>query len=1235
MPALSLAVLGLLFIVGLLAPATEFFADPEGYLILHMATEFASIAIALMVFALSLHLRGEHSSRSLSILGAACLSVALIDFAHLLSYAGMPFWVTESSPEKAINFWLPARAIMAAALLLVAILPERRIGRAGRWGLPLAGAGIALAVYWVVLFHSDWLPRTFIEGEGLTTFKVAAEYVIAGVCVAAGVLMWRRSARARDSLLAWQWLAAAAFTAAMSELFFTLYSSVTDTANLLGHLYKVAAFLMIYRAVFAQGIDRPQRDLARERGLLRTVVDSVPDQIQLQDQQGATVLENRAHPIALDRTGDAPGDWTDGRALPLRQESETGPDGQERTYDVVEANAMSESGDPIGTVVVRRDITEVVEYHRRLERLSNFDPITGLANQNALLSDLSQRCRDGGEPFCLARVFVTDLSGVEAAESSLVRDEAAVQIAQRIRAAADPDCVTARLGTSEFAVVAPAATHHAAADLAESLVAALSAPLDEAAGGHLLQARVGIALYPTDAHGAEALLSASSAALGKAIQSPGPAVQFFTREIQQRATERARLLADLRRALDGDELLLHYQPQVNLRDRSYLGVEALVRWQHPELGLLPPDRFIDIAERGGLIHELGRWVLHRALDDAAAWREAGRDPVRVAVNISATQWGSPTFVRTVLDALHARGLPAEVLDLELTETVAVQSQSVTRASLQRLSEAGVSVSLDDFGIGQSSLAAVADFFPDRIKIDRSFIARLVDDPRERELVTAMIRMADSLGCLTLAEGIEHDRQLSLLREMGCREGQGYLFDHPMPADEVRSRMPSLTSGMTPPVPRPLVDGLVPSMLTSAPAPPRVPRQAGGNGTVRTWDTDRRQSPADLLASPELKALLGAFFDATGVPMGLEAPVGNWVVALGWEPICTDFHRSQPASAEACEDCGLYMTQNLSEGHYIDYLCVHGLVDVAYPIVVNGERIGNFRIGQFVHDEPDRERFRQQARRYGYDEDAYLSALDEVKVVPPERVDQLMGFFTRLIGLVTTLAEATQGRVQAEAELAALAGAIDSAVEERSKELVGHMRTLRAEAARDELTGALNRSAVASIAAQEMQRVRNRDAPLSLAMIDVDHFKEINDQRGHATGDAVLRAMAEAVRGELRGRDVLARLGGDEFLILLPHTGLSAAQTTCERIRQTLAEDPGLPTLSIGVVEWEGESFVDLVARADEAMYRAKGSGRDTVVALPGGRSRSADRGSRRLRGQSPRPLRSTAGSSAVAGDGLR
>ena len=465
-PVITVGVLGVLFLVGILAPAREFSGNPADYLILHMAAQFASIAIALMVFALSLHLRGEHSSRSLSILGAACMSVALIDFAHLLSYAGMPFWVTESSPEKAINFWLPARAIMAAALLLVAILPERRIGRAGRWGLPLAGAGIALAVYWVVLFHSDWLPRTFIEGEGLTTFKVAAEYVIAGVCVAAGVLMWRRSARARDSLLAWQWLAAAAFTAAMSELFFTLYSSVTDTANLLGHLYKVAAFLMIYRAVFAQGIDRPQRDLARERGLLRTVVDSVPDQIQLQDQQGATVLENRAHPIALDSTGDAPGDWTDGRALPLRQESETGPDGQERTYDVVEANAMSESGDPIGTVVVRRDITEVVEYHRRLERLSNFDPITGLANQNALLSDLSQRCRDGGEPFCLARVFVTDLSGVEAAESSLVRDEAAVQIAQRIRAAADPDCVTARLGTSEFAVVAPAATHHAAADLA-------------------------------------------------------------------------------------------------------------------------------------------------------------------------------------------------------------------------------------------------------------------------------------------------------------------------------------------------------------------------------------------------------------------------------------------------------------------------------------------------------------------------------------------------------------------------------------------------------------------------------------------------------------------------------------------------------------------------------------------------------------------------------------------------
>ena len=1194
---ITVGVLGVLFLVGILAPAREFSGNPADYLILHMAAQFASIAIALMVFALSLHLRGESSSRGLTILGSAALSVALIDFAHLLSYQGMPAWVTESDPEQAIYFWLASRGMTTAALLAVAVLPDRRIGNLGRSLLTAGAVAVAAVVYWAVLYRPDALPRTFIEGEGLTALGVGAEYALAAACVLAAALMWRRSCRGRCAVGAWRWLAAAAATTAMSELLFTRYSSVTDTADLLGHLYLVAAFLMIYRAVFVQGVQRPQRELEREQGMLRAVIDSVPDTIALRDRDGHIVVANEARLTGLDfaeQTGDRTGERP---VVTRREEVAADGEGGHRTFDVIEAQAVAGGGE-IGTVEVRRDVTELIESRRRVAELSNYDPVTGLANRSALLCELDGRCRQAGSPFALIRVRALGLSALEASTGWQSRDEAAVEIAQRLRAAAGPEARIARVEGSEFAVVVPGGDVAAAGSTAEAVMAALAEPLDLPSGRQLLQARAGIALCPADGSDGAAIMSAASAALARAVASHGPAVHYFRRNFQQQAADRARLLPDLRDALGSDELRVLYQPQVRLSDRGYRGVEALLRWEHPERGLLLPNDFVGLAEEGGLIGQVGAWVLHRSLDDAVRWRESGLDPVRIAVNVSARQWESPGFVEDVLGSLHARGLPAEVLELELTESLAMRDLTATRQALLRLAEAGVAVALDDFGTGQSSLSVLAEFLPDRIKIDRSFVSGIARDPQQRDLVGAMVAMAHTLGCLTLAEGIENEAQARILREIGCVEGQGYLFG---PAEEWESaaqRMPPLRTAAPPPLPRPVVEGAPPGVLAPDSPPPRSPSHGGPRVASRAWNAAQHRTASELLASPELKALFSSFSEATGIPIGITDTDGNWIVALGWQPLCTDFHRSTPESARPCESCDLRMSQNLSADRYTAFQCVHGLVDVAYPIMMGDSRIGTFFIGQILPAAPDVERFRQEARSYGYDEAAYLDALRQVRVVSPAEVDQLAGFFTRLTGLVTTLAESTDALAEAEAEPSAPFDTVEPEMAQRSRGPQDDMRSAREKAARDPLTGSRNTGALADLAEAEIRRARRRGTPLSLAMLDVDHVTQANDQGGHAAGDEALRSVADAVRSSLRGREVLARVGSGEFLLLLPHTDLAAAESVCERIQHRVADDESLPRLSIGVVEWNGEDLDGLVSRADEAMYRAKQAGRSTVIGVP-------------------------------------
>jgi EAL domain-containing protein (putative c-di-GMP-specific phosphodiesterase class I) len=247
---------------------------------------------------------------------------------------------------------------------------------------------------------------------------------------------------------------------------------------------------------------------------------------------------------------------------------------------------------------------------------------------------------------------------------------------------------------------------------------------------------------------------------------------------------RLQLLAGLRSAVAGDQLRLHYQPQVSLSDGRVVAVEALIRWQHPSLGMLPPHAFIELAEESGLILPIGQWVIRTAIRDMQHWDASGLPPVRVAVNISAVQFRQPDLAGTIQGILTETGFPADRLELELTESVAMRNPEQAEGTISRLNDIGVQVAIDDFGTGYSSMAYLKRFRIGKVKIDRSFVANLGHERDEEAIVTAIVDMAAALRCTAIAEGVETIEQVEFLSSVGCAEIQGYLISRPVPRDEL-------------------------------------------------------------------------------------------------------------------------------------------------------------------------------------------------------------------------------------------------------------------------------------------------------------------------------------------------------------------------------------------------------------------------------------------------------------------
>jgi diguanylate cyclase (GGDEF)-like protein/PAS domain S-box-containing protein len=470
----------------------------------------------------------------------------------------------------------------------------------------------------------------------------------------------------------------------------------------------------------------------------------------------------------------------------------TRADGVERFVCVSGEPVFDEGGTFLGYRGVGRDVTQAALAEQKVQELACFDSLTGLPNRNMFFAELDRtvaRARRQAQEFAVCYIDLDRFKTINDTLGHAAGDELLRAMAGRLQGAVRAADLVARLGGDEFVVVLESGG--GAADIsgvAQKMLAAVGQPLTVQGCVLDITGSIGISVYPADGEDAATLLKHADAAMYLAKERGKNNIQFYTCELADLAARQFAMESELRLALARDELFLHYQPKIDIAGGGMRSVEALVRWAHPQRGLVMPGDFIALAEERGLIVPIGRWVMRAACRQIRDWRSAGLAAPSVAVNLSARQFASDTLLDDLVDALRSYGVNASEFEVELTESVLMADPERAGEVLQQMHAMGIRISIDDFGTGYSSLSYLKRVPAQTVKIDRSFIHGLPDDKDDVAITQAVIAMAHSLGLGVVAEGVETDAQLQMLRQMGCDEAQGYLLGRPMSAADLALRL---------------------------------------------------------------------------------------------------------------------------------------------------------------------------------------------------------------------------------------------------------------------------------------------------------------------------------------------------------------------------------------------------------------------------------------------------------------
>jgi len=560
---------------------------------------------------------------------------------------------------------------------------------------------------------------------------------------------------------------------------------------------------------------RAEEELYRALQMLQTILNTIPQRVFWKDRNCTYVGCNRAfatdaglnNPAEIIGKSDFELAWS-GTADRYRaddmlvmergstklnfDETQSRPDGSLLWLRTNKLPLWDREGKVIGVIGTYEDITERKVAEEQVQYLAYYDALTGLPNRTLLHDRLSKALASARRRKDKVALLFLDLDRFKDINDSLghsVGDLFLQEVAERLKKWAREQDTVARVGGDEFVIVLTAAKDGAdAAVAAERLMHAMSAGFVVQGRSLSISYSLGISVFPDHGADSETLITNADAAMYCAKENGGHNFRFFTDDMNAQAVERLTLESSLRRALDKKELFLMYQPQMNIATGKIIGLEALLRWQHPELGLVPPDRFIRIAENCGLIVPIGEWVLRTACSQARKWQDEGLPAVSVAVNVSAIQFRQEDFCEVIRRVLHETGLGPQYLELELTESLLLANADVMLSVVEELKAIGVTLAIDDFGTGYSNFNYLRRFRVSKLKIDRSFIQEVAAKPDDAAITTAIISMAKSLNLKVIAEGVENEAQMSFLRAHQCDEIQGYYFSKPLAVDKVADKL---------------------------------------------------------------------------------------------------------------------------------------------------------------------------------------------------------------------------------------------------------------------------------------------------------------------------------------------------------------------------------------------------------------------------------------------------------------
>ena len=433
-----------------------------------------------------------------------------------------------------------------------------------------------------------------------------------------------------------------------------------------------------------------------------------------------------------------------------------------------------------------RDITRRKEFEARIRFLADYDALTGLPNRNLLNERVTVEIEQAWANDSQFALMFLDLDHFKDVNDSLGHrygDSLLIELTKRFQNLVRPEDTICRLGGDEFVFLLAGAGHDVAKEVVERLLKAIEEPLMIDQYQLSITASVGIAIYPDDGLDIESLQRNADVAMYRTKKESRNGYRFFSNQMQIQTTRHLQLVNALRQAIALKQLTVHYQPQLDLHTKKLVGVEALLRWRHPQLGEVQPTEFIPLAESSGLIISIGSWVLEQAVQQIERWQQAGIANICVSVNLSSIQFRDPelpTLVQAILQRYHV--LP-QSLELELTEGVALENPEGAVSMMDALDQLGVRLSIDDFGTGYSSLSYLKKFKVYKLKVDQSFVRDISTDDEDKAIVIAIINLARSLGLKTIAEGVETAEQKAFLLSHGCDEIQGYLLSQPMASEE--------------------------------------------------------------------------------------------------------------------------------------------------------------------------------------------------------------------------------------------------------------------------------------------------------------------------------------------------------------------------------------------------------------------------------------------------------------------